>query len=179
MATMPPAVLALVNAKVQSALGIDDTTDFVSALQSLDKSELAEYLGNVLGDETAAKEIATLMGAVTPAEQKPPGPPQKASEVDWSVGTAKGKKKGGNNSASSSAAAAPAASPAIARRALVGGATVTQAKPNAKEKQKKAAEAETARADDIAFHRALPRVTTPGELERKLSATRWVPQHTH
>ena len=53
----------VVGAKLRDALGMDDVSDFVVALQSLPKSELAEYLTNVLSDETAAKEIAALMGA--------------------------------------------------------------------------------------------------------------------
>ena len=58
---------------------MDDVSDFIVALESLPKSELSEYLSNVLGDAAAANEIAVLMGATAPAASAPAVPTPAAS----------------------------------------------------------------------------------------------------
>jgi hypothetical protein len=135
-------------AKLREALGMDDVDDFLAALQSLPKGELAAYLRNVLADEAAAVEIASLMGApdASPPAAAAPAPASlppggggfyKKTDLDeedkWAVG--RGKKKG-SGGGEKGGGGAPSATPAKAARALVGGASVSHAKPSAKEKRK-------------------------------------------
>ena len=126
-----------VGAKLRDALGMDDVSDFVVALQSLPKSELAEYLTNVLSDETAAKEIAALMGAPAANVQSTGDSAPSAQngarwhrkgdgdgeEEPFAAGHA-GKKKGHKGGGA----------PGRAASALVGGASVVRAKTKEKGK---------------------------------------------
>lgn len=122
-----------VTALLRDALGMDDVSDFMSALQALPKEELGGYLQAVLADEATATQIATLMGAAADPAAAVPAAARDASpkfyvkpdlEDDEPFAAGRGKKKGGSKHAPSSERGASSA--------LVGGASVTRSKPSGK-----------------------------------------------
>ena len=124
-----------VSVLLRDALGMDDVSDFMAALQSLPKEELGGYLQAVLADEATAAQIAALMGAAAapaaaPAvrDASPKYYVKPDLEADEPFAAGRGKKKGGSKQ--------QAPSSERASSALVGGASVTRSKPS-KGKEKK------------------------------------------